>query len=113
MNYSGYAPLALEREVPILFLDEKGSVVNGFIDLLVETEQGFWIIDHKSDRVEDPEEKFNHYLPQLRCYAKAVAKARPDKPVLGVAINWIVRGEVMNHFRGNALTGKRSKTKAG
>ncbi len=90
-----YAPLALEREVPILFLDEKGSVVNGFIDLLVETEQGFWIIDHKSDRVEDPKEKFNDYLPQLRCYAAAVAKARPDKPVLGIAINWIVRGEVV------------------
>ncbi len=82
--------------MPILFLDEKGSVVNGFIDLLVETEQGFWIIDHKSDRVEDPEEKFNNHLPQLRCYAEVVAKARPDNPVLGGAINWIVRGEVMN-----------------
>lgn len=38
------------------------------------------------------EEGFRHYLPQPLCYADIVAKARPDKPVQGVAVNWIMHG---------------------
>jgi len=34
------------------------------------------------------------YWPQLRAYAAAVRQARPDKPVLGVGVNRIGRGEV-------------------
>lgn len=87
-------PLRRDREVPLLALDEQGSVVTGFMDVLVETKEGFWIVDHKSDRVEDRRERFAFYLPQLRCYAAAIEKARPDKPVLGVAIHWLSHGEV-------------------
>jgi len=35
-----------------------------------------------------------HYQPQLECYADAVAAAYTDKPVKGVAINWVSYGEV-------------------
>jgi len=84
----------VENEVPLIALDDTGTIVAGSIDLLVETEKGFWIIDHKSDRTEDLNVAFTFYLPQLLTYADAVDKARPDKKVLGVGINWISFGEI-------------------
>lgn len=84
----------VDHETPLIALDDAGTTVTGSIDLLVETEKGFWIIDHKSDHTEDLDAAFTFYLPQLLIYADAVAKARPDKKVLGVGINWISFGEV-------------------
>ncbi len=94
-----FAPTSLACELPILFQNEHKSVVSGVIDLLVENSEGFWIVDHKSDITNNYETKFAEYLPQLMCYAEAVAKARSDKPVLGVAINWIeTRSLMLNKF---------------
>ncbi len=87
-------PSQIKKEVPILALNDTGSVVSGYVDLLVETERGYWIIDHKSDVTEDLEKRFAYYLPQLSCYAEAVRKAYQDKPVLGVGVNWITYGTV-------------------
>lgn len=87
-------PLQIGREIPALALNNSGSVINGSIDLLVETATGFWIIDHKSDQTDDLEHRFAKYLPQLNCYAEALAAARQDKPLLGVGINWISNGAV-------------------
>jgi ATP-dependent helicase/nuclease subunit A len=84
----------LSHELPILFLDDSGSVVSGFIDLVVETDDGIWIIDHKSDRVTDPKAKFTSYVSQLEDYADGLSKARTDKDVVGIAINWIRLGTV-------------------
>ncbi len=83
-----------QHEVSILATNEQGSVINGFIDLLVETAEGFWIVDHKSDRTDDRVTRFREHLPQLLTYLSAISKLRPEKPVLGVAINWISAGEV-------------------
>lgn len=82
------------REEPFLALNKEGSVISGVIDLLIETEKGFWVIDHKSD-IEDLEDRLNHYLPQVQLYAEAVRKGRPEKPVLGVAFNWITYGKLI------------------
>jgi ATP-dependent exoDNAse (exonuclease V) beta subunit len=87
-------PLHTAREIPLLALNSSGSVINGSIDLLIETSAGFWIIDHKSDQTEDLDLRFARYLPQLECYSEAIVAARPDKPVLGVGINWISSGSV-------------------
>ena len=84
----------ISREVPVLYLDDAGSVVSGFIDLVVETADGFWIIDHKSDRVTDTDAGFESYAPQLEGYADGLRKARADKPILGIALNWIRLGTV-------------------
>jgi ATP-dependent exoDNAse (exonuclease V) beta subunit len=89
-----FAPLHVEREVPFLVTDEAGSVVSGVMDLLIETGKGFWILDHKSDETDDPVARLAVYWPQLCAYADAVRKARLEKPVLGVGVNWIGRGEV-------------------
>jgi ATP-dependent exoDNAse (exonuclease V) beta subunit len=89
-----FAPISIRRELPILGLDEKGSVISGTLDLLVETADGYWILDHKSDAPDDTEARFSVYRPQLACYAKVIRKAFPDKPVQGTGIHWISLGEV-------------------
>lgn len=81
------------REQPILALDKQGTVVSGTADLIVETTEGIWVIDHKSDQVDDPEAAFINYRPQLESYANALTNA--GKQVLGTGINWIRRGEVV------------------
>ena len=81
------------REWPLLVLDGQGSVVSGTADLIVETPEGLWVIDHKSDRVDDPAQAFGGYRPQLTAYARALSAE--GRTVLGVAINWVRRGEVV------------------
>ena len=84
---------SISRELHMLALDNNGSVISGIADLVIETADGLWIIDHKSDYVDDPDTAFKKYLPQLIAYANAFD--REDAVVLGVGINWIRRGEVM------------------
>ncbi|HJX14507.1 MAG TPA: UvrD-helicase domain-containing protein [Candidatus Deferrimicrobiaceae bacterium] len=89
-----FIPVSVRRELPILGLDEKGSVISGTLDLLVETAEGYWILDHKTDAADDATARFSVYCPQLACYAKAIRMAFPDKPVLGTGIHWISSGAV-------------------
>ena len=84
---------SISRELHMLALDNNGSVISGIADLVIETADGLWIIDHKSDYVDDPDTVFKKYLPQLVAYANAFD--REDAVILGVGINWIRRGEVM------------------
>ena len=87
-----FSATAVHREIPLLGIDDNGSVVSGTADLVLETEDGIWIIDHKSDQVDDPELAFNIYRPQLECYATLLRSMGHN--VLGMGINWIRRGEV-------------------
>ena len=90
---NGMLSKSLVRELPLHVLDENSSVVFGTVDLVVEIDDGIWIIDHKSDQIDDPEAALSNYLPQLECYAKSMSSM--GCKVLGVAINWIRRGEVV------------------
>jgi ATP-dependent exoDNAse (exonuclease V) beta subunit len=89
-----FRPVRVLRELPLLGLDGRGSVVSGVLDLLVETGGGYWILDHKSDIVDDRAARFGTYLPQLQAYAGLVREAFPGKPVLGVGLHWISYGSV-------------------
>ena len=88
-----FHPTALHWEVPIVAADKAGSVISGTIDLLIETSDGYWIIDHKSDETEDRKERFIRYWPQLDCYARAVSEGMGFS-VSGVAIHWACCGEI-------------------
>jgi ATP-dependent exoDNAse (exonuclease V) beta subunit len=90
-----FEPSSIARELPFSAMRGDGAVVSGVIDLLVETDDGYWIIDHKSDVVEDPRASFASYWPQLAAYVDAVSKVNGGPPVLGAGINWIRRGEVV------------------
>jgi len=88
-----FLPNAVHRELPLLGIDENGSVVSGTADLVVETDSGLWVIDHKSDQIEEPVAAFDGYRPQLESYAKLLQSMGHD--VVGLGINWIRRGEVV------------------
>ena len=93
-----FSAKAVHRELPLLGIDDNGSVVSGTADLVLETEGGIWIIDHKSDQADDLEMAFNSYRPQLECYATLLRSM--GHKVLGMGINWIRRGEVvLQHHR--------------
>lgn len=77
-----WRPISYQCELPTLSINELGQTVSGTIDLLVETEQGYWIVDHKTDK----EAVFAKHYPQLMAYSEAL---KLDKPVLGVAVNWV------------------------
>jgi ATP-dependent helicase/nuclease subunit A len=79
---------AFKAEYAMLAKSNTGAVVSGIIDCLVETETGYYIIDHKTD--EDSGDKaLEHHLQQLAAYAKYL---KLDKPILGIGINWIREG---------------------
>ena len=81
------------REWPVLALDKNGSVISGEADLVIQTPKGVWVLDHKSDRIEDPVETFHKYRPQLDAYARALAAE--GRIVLGTGLNLIRTGEVV------------------
>jgi len=74
-------PVNIQCEVPILSVNESGQTVSGSIDMLIETEEGFWIIDHKTDKQVD----FKKHTEQLVAYSSAL---KLDKKLLGFVINW-------------------------
>jgi ATP-dependent exoDNAse (exonuclease V) beta subunit len=90
------APILLRNEEPFIRLDDSGTVITGTIDLLVETADGFWIVDHKSDQIGEAElaDRVSWYYPQLRAYADAVAAICPTKVVHGILLNWISLGMI-------------------
>jgi ATP-dependent exoDNAse (exonuclease V) beta subunit len=82
-----WQPIQYHCELPTLSVNELGQTVSGTIDLLVETKTGYWIVDHKTDKVAE----YSKHHTQLMAYAKAL---KLDKPVLGLAVNW-VRGGIL------------------
>jgi ATP-dependent exoDNAse (exonuclease V) beta subunit len=93
-----FEPTSVQREWPLLHVDAQGTVVSGMADLIVHTAQGAWVVDHKSDVVEDPIAAFMKYEAQLGAYAQALASG--GTTVAGIAINWVRRGEVVMKLRG-------------
>ncbi|MBR4611823.1 MAG: UvrD-helicase domain-containing protein [Kiritimatiellae bacterium] len=74
-------------EVPITYHDENGTLYQGYIDMLVETPQGYVIIDHKTGgRDEAPEVHAEKHLGQLRLYQASIEKAT-GKKVLELVIH--------------------------
>ena len=64
------------REVYVISRDGE-RYVEGYIDLLVETEAGLVVVDYKTDRaITDSERaaKVEHYRPQLQAYASAIGR---------------------------------------
>jgi hypothetical protein len=62
-------------------------------DLIVHTAQGAWIVDHKSDAIDEPVLRFMKYELQLQAYREALAAT--GVRVAGVAVHWIRRGQVV------------------
>ncbi len=79
-------------EIPIATINEAGQRIEGFIDMLVETGDGWILIDHKSfpgKRSEWPTEAMS-YSGQLALYRDALKKLK--LPVASVWIHFAVGG---------------------
>jgi len=67
-----------QREVPFVGLDSTGNPVTGTIDLLMETEQGWIVVDYKTNRVRDQahaKELAESYRHQAELYTHAIQQA--------------------------------------
>ncbi len=87
-----FSPQQVDYEVPVVATLASGSLVSGTIDILVTTDEGVWVIDHKSDRPDSREERLQTYRGQLACYAQALSAM--GEPVLGVGIHWVSEGSL-------------------
>jgi len=85
------------REYPIALRQKNGTIINGLIDLLLETPEGYLIIDHKSfaGNTQEAQKKAASFAGQLGCYAEAVETATGRNvagtwiylPVIGLSMN--------------------------
>jgi ATP-dependent exoDNAse (exonuclease V) beta subunit len=91
-----FDPVAWHVEHPITQVLESGQVVEGFIDLLLETKDGWVIVDHKATPRPRNEWKeiAEGYSGQLAMYQAAVEEAS-GKPVISMWIHMPVGGGVM------------------
>lgn len=87
-------------ECPILAQNEHGQTISGVIDLLAETDNGYWVIDHKTDTDNDASKHWS----QIQAYADCL---NLEKPVLGLAVNWTQHGILETlEFGKQTLSGK-------
>ena len=84
-------------EVPFSVMTKDGSVCTGLIDLLVETPDGYWVIDHKTDRATGEDVIFGHYSPQLQAYRDALEGL--GHSVVGVGLNLVNEGKLLGRAR--------------
>ena len=67
---------------------EENVLLQGVIDCLIETRDGFVILDFKTDRIKKggAVERAEQYRPQLAAYARAVHDLRQTGPRLRVVL---------------------------
>jgi ATP-dependent helicase/nuclease subunit A len=85
--------ISVQIEYPIEYRLPNGQIASGWIDALVETDEGYVIIDHKSNPQSRAEwqEIALKYSGQLSLY-KAAVEASTDKPVIGCWVHFAVTG---------------------
>ena len=88
-----YEPSSWHVEYPITHVLETGQVVQGLIDLLLETKDGWVIVDHKATPRPRTEwqEIAKGYSGQLAMY-KAAVEASSEQPVMEMWIHFPVGG---------------------
>jgi hypothetical protein len=85
----------LHPEYPVMVKNERSQRAMGWIDLLIETDEGFVIIDHKSYVGDDLDEKALGYSGQLAFYREAVELAT-GRPVLGCCVHFMFGGRLIS-----------------
>ena len=88
-----FKPISIRPEWPVTMVLDNGQRMNGWIDVLVDTEEGWVIIDHKSfpGGKNEWDQKVLSYSGQLEAYRRAVIKAT-ERPVISQWIHFSVGG---------------------
>lgn len=99
-NAARWPGARIRREVPV-FARIDGQLVSGRIDLLVETEDGFAVIDHKSfpGGPHEWETRSIGHGPQLALYAEAIEVAS-GRPCRELWIHMVLGGRALKVGRG-------------
>lgn len=102
-TYGADCPCHREWPVHLRVGDQK---LSGWIDLLIETKQGYVVIDHKSfpGRMSQWPEKAREYAPQLLAYRKAIEEAT-GRPVIATCINMPILGLMLQLTIDEAVVG--------
>jgi ATP-dependent exoDNAse (exonuclease V) beta subunit len=82
------------REWPVTIRNEKGQILQGWIDLLLETPDGYVIIDHKDYPGQNAEERVRIYIPQMTAYQSAVEQAT-GRPVIETLLHMPISGQIL------------------
>ncbi len=82
-------------EWPIEMVLDNHQRLSGWIDMLIELENGYVVIDHKSYSGGDVETYVKQYAPQLAVYRDAVVQAT-GKPVLQTLIHLPMTGQMVD-----------------
>ena len=86
------------REWPISMRNQEGQHIQGWIDLLLDTPDGYVIIDHKDYPGQKIQERLNEYVPQLKTYKEAVEQAT-GKPVIDVLVHLPISGRIFRLYK--------------
>ncbi len=91
--YQTFGKHRVHKEIPVTYQDDAGIIISGLIDLLIETDKGYWIIDHKTRSVKNTDIDFLKFHTQLQGYQKGInnISASPLK-ALGIGLNWLCDG---------------------
>jgi ATP-dependent exoDNAse (exonuclease V) beta subunit len=104
-----FEPNNIWVEWPISHSTENGQLIRGWVDVLVETESGLVVIDHKSSprpRSEWEQEALE-YSGQLMAYKRAIELT--GKPVIGTWIHFPVSGGLLKIATGHDGAGGARK----
>lgn len=82
------------REWPMSFRNEKGQLLQGWIDLLLEMPDGYVIIDHKDYPGQNAVERVKKYILQLKAYKRAIEMAT-GKPVIDTLLHLPISGLIL------------------
>jgi len=86
-----WEPIGYFVEYPVEVRLDNGQRMKGRIDLLLETKEGWVILDHKNTRSED-HEAIKRYVGQLSSYQSALRTLRMT--ISNVAINLFLASEI-------------------
>ncbi|MDQ7001908.1 MAG: 3'-5' exonuclease, partial [Ghiorsea sp.] len=90
-----YANAKVLTEWPIEMVLDNHQRLSGWIDMLIELDDGYVVIDHKSYSGGDVEAYVKQYAPQLAVYRDAVVQAT-GKPVLQTLIHLPMTGKMVD-----------------
>lgn len=82
-------------EVPVSY-NRKGQIISGIADLVLETDKGMILIDHKTfqGKASELEKHSGKYYGQLETYSEAI-EAATGKKVVGIYLNYLSLGKLV------------------
>jgi ATP-dependent exoDNAse (exonuclease V) beta subunit len=91
-----FQPIRILAEYPITHVQKNGQAIKGWVDLLLETPEGWVLVDHKfTDEPSALSALALRYSGQLKAYVDAV-EAATGKPILSCWVHFPTFGQMFN-----------------